>query len=173
METLPKLNSASRHRKFILIRFALVITVSVGLLQVRLAAIYAPPAPSTRLTSNQPEAAAANLEDARLFEQALDAGLLQLDAEGRIRVAPADLPLRQRYARDHPDLLASGAHPPEAWSKTWDDHIRQLHQRLHFSASGRYVRQQIQAFNARQPGFAHIQREGERLIWRNAPSWIR
>ncbi len=173
METLPKLNSVSRHRKFILIRFALVITLSVGLLQARLAAIYAPPAPSTRLISNQPEAAAANLEDARLFEQALAAGLLQLDAEGRIRVAPADLPLRQRYARDHPDLLASGDHPPEAWSKAWDDRIRQLHQRLHFSASGRYVRQQIQAFNARQPGFAHIQREGERLIWRNAPAWVR
>ncbi|NJM11621.1 MAG: hypothetical protein HC889_06835 [Synechococcaceae cyanobacterium SM1_2_3] len=162
METLPKLNSASRRRKFILIRFALVITLSVGLLKARLAAIYAPSTPSIRQAENQEAASSATREDARLFEQALAAGLLQLDAEGRIRVAPADLPLRQRYARDHPDLLASGAHPPEAWSKTWDDRVRQLHQRLHFSASGRYVRQQIQAFNARQPGFAHIQREGER-----------
>lgn len=173
METLPKLNSASRRRKFIVIRFALVITLSVGLLKARLAAIYAPSTPSIRQAENQEAASSATREDARLFEQALAAGLLQLDAEGRIRVAPADLPLRQRYARDHPDLLASGAHPPEAWSKTWDDRVRQLHQRLHFSASGRYVRQQIQAFNARQPGFAHIQHEGERLIWRNALSWIR
>ena len=173
MKTLPKLNSASCHGDFNSIRFTLMIILAVSLLYVRLAAIYAPLTLSTRMTSHQPEAATAYLEDARLFEQALAAGLLQLDAEDRIRVAPADLPLRQRYARDHPDLLASGAHPPEAWSKTWDDHVRQLHQRLHFSASGRYVRQQIQAFNARQPGFAHIQREGERLIWRNAPSWIR
>ena len=170
METLPKLNNTSRHRKFNSIRLALVVILSVGLIYARLAAIYALPALSTRLSSNQDAGSPSSREDARLFEQALAAGLLQLSIDGRIRVAPADLPLRQRYARDHPDLLVSGIRPPDAWSKGWDGSVHQLHQRLHFSASGRYVRQQVQAFNARQPGFAHIQREGERLIWRNTPA---
>lgn len=171
MEMLPKLNNTSRHREFNSIRLALVVMLSVGLLYAWLAAIYAlPPTLSTRLSSNQDAVSPSSREDARLFEQALAAGLLQLSIDGRIRVAPADLPLRQRYARDHPDLLVPGIRPPAAWSKAWDDHVHQLHQRLHFSASGRYVRQQVQAFNARQPGFAHIQREGGRLIWRNTPA---
>ena len=48
-------------------------------------------------------------EDTELFEQALAAGLLRLEADGRIAVAPADLPLRQIYARAYPALLVPRA----------------------------------------------------------------
>ena len=80
-----------------------------------------------------------------------------------------DLPLRQLYAREHPDLLAPRVGRSDRLNGTWDDRVRSLHRALHFSASGRYVRQQVEAFNARQQTFVHIQREGERLIWRDAP----
>lgn len=154
-------------------KFALGVILSVGLLYGRLAAIYAPPPPSIPLASSQDAAPPSNREDARLFEQALAIGLLRLGADGRIEVAPADLPLRRRYALDHPDLLTPDAGLPDQWGTIWDDSARQWHRALHFSASGRYVRQQVEAFNTRQPGFTSIQREGERLIWRTAPMRIR
>ena len=101
-------------------------------------------------------------------DRALAAGLLWLGTDGRIGMAPADLPLRQLYARDHPDLLVPRTGQPDGLNGVWDDRVRQLHQTLYFSASGRYVRQQVEAFNARQPTFVHIRREGERLVWRDA-----
>ncbi|MDS4032249.1 MAG: penicillin-binding transpeptidase domain-containing protein [Candidatus Contendobacter sp.] len=89
-------------------------------------------------------------EDGELFERALAAGLLRLDADGRIAVAPADLPLRRLYAGVHPDLLAPRDGEPDWLSGTWNESVRALYRTLHFGAAGRYVRQQVDIFNGRQ-----------------------
>lgn len=89
-------------------------------------------------------------EDATLFAQALQAGLLRPQADGRLAVAPADLPLRRRYAQEHADLLATAGDGPDWLTGPWDQEIRTLHRVLRFSAPGRYVRQQVETFNSRQ-----------------------
>ncbi len=89
-------------------------------------------------------------EDGELFERALAAGLLRPDADGRIAVAPADLPLRRLYAKTHPDLLTPRDGEPDWLNGVWDESVRALHRALHFGAAGRYVRQQIEVFNSRQ-----------------------
>ena len=89
-------------------------------------------------------------EDAQLFDQALAAGLLRPGEDGRIVAAPADLPLRRLYAREHPEWLAPRDGEPDWLNGPWDEQIRQLHRTLHFSAPGRYVRQQVEVFNSRQ-----------------------
>ncbi len=152
----------------------LLAAVSIGLLYGRLAVLYAPASPAA-----PPEIADKTIptektvrrrEDAELFDQALSAGLLRPDSTGRIAVAPADLPVRQRWASDHPDLLApQGDDEPDWLDGAWDDEVSRLHRALHFSASGRYVRQQIEAVNARRPEFPHIQRQDGRLVWRDRP----
>ncbi|MBK8534133.1 MAG: hypothetical protein IPL59_02870 [Candidatus Competibacteraceae bacterium] len=173
MEPKLKLNEDATHRRGSRpILFALVITVSVGLLYGRLVDIYQrpttlPASPIRRMPDQDPTPPLRR-EDAEVFERALAAGLLWLGTDGRIGMAPADLPLRQLYARDHPDLLVPRTGQPDGLNGVWDDRVRQLHQTLYFSASGRYVRQQVEAFNARQPTFVHIRREGERLVWRDA-----
>ena len=175
MEPKLKLNEGVTHRRGSKpILFALVTAVSVGLLYGRLAAIYDRPtilpAPPIRLTPGHDAAPQPRREDADLFEQALTVGLLWLGADGRIGIAPVDLPLRQLYAREHPDLLAPRVGQPDGLNGAWDNRVRSLHRALYFSASGRYVRQQVEVFNTRQQTFAHIQREGERLVWRDAPT---
>ena len=152
----------------------LLATLSIGLLYGRLAVLYAPTLPAA-----QPETAdktslierpARRREDAELFDQALRAGLLRPDSAGRIAVAPADLPVRQRWVSDHPDLLApQGDDEPDWLDGSWDDEVSRLHRALHFSASGRYVRQQIEAVNARRPEFPHIQWRDGRPVWRDQP----
>ena len=89
-------------------------------------------------------------EDAELFDRALAAGLLRPGADGRIAVAPADLPLRRLYASAHPELLAPRDGEPDWLNGVWNEEIRQLHRALHFSAPGRYLRQQVEVFNSRQ-----------------------
>ena len=89
-------------------------------------------------------------EDAELFDQALAAGLLRPGEDGRIAVVPADLPLRRLYASAHPDLLAPRNSDPDWLRGAWDERIRALHRTLHFGASGRYVRQEVEVFNSRQ-----------------------
>ena len=147
MEPLSKLNRADRQRRILQpILFALFVALSVGLLQRQLSAIYARPAAVPATLAKSP----LRREDAKLFEQALAVGLLRLDEDGRIAVAPADLPLRQTYARAYPELLVPRAGEPDWLGGTWNDEIRQVHRALHFSVAGRYVRQQVEAFNARQ-----------------------
>jgi hypothetical protein len=148
-------------------RFALIpagaAALIVGLLYARLAAIYAPPPAQPR----SEVVAAPPREDAKLFERALAAGLLRPGADGRIAVAPADLPLRQIYQREHPELLTSRHKKPDWLDDRWDDASRRLHRALHFSAAGRYVRQQIEWFNARRsvaPGQAQWVGAGLREI---------
>lgn len=97
-----------------------------------------------------PVAPAPRREDAELFERALAAGLLRLSEDGRVAVAPADLPLMRTDARIHPELLVAPGAGPDWLSGPWNEAIRRTHQALHFSAAGRYVRQQVEAFNARQ-----------------------
>lgn len=89
-------------------------------------------------------------EDAELFDRALAAGLLRSGEDGRLAIAPADLPLRRLYASSHPELLVARNGEPDWLGGLWNDEIRQLHRALHFSASGRYVRQQVETFNSRQ-----------------------
>ncbi|HOW76974.1 MAG TPA: hypothetical protein PK959_13775 [Candidatus Competibacteraceae bacterium] len=146
--------------------------MSIGLLYGRLAVLYAPALPATQPETadktSPTEKTARRREDAELFDQALNAGLLRPDSGGRIAVAPADLPVRQRWASDHPDLLAPQSDDEPDWlDGAWDDEVSRLHRALHFSASGRYVRQQIEDFNVRRPEFPHIQRRDGRLVWRD------
>ena len=97
-----------------------------------------------------PTASPPRREDADLFDRALAAGLLRLGADGRIAVAPADLPLRRLYANERSEWLTPRDGEPDWLSGVWDEQVRQLHRMLHFSPSGRYVRQQIDVFNSRQ-----------------------
>ena len=89
-------------------------------------------------------------EDAELFDRALAAGLLRLAEDGRIAIAPSDLPLRRLYASEHPEFLAPRDGEPNWSSGKWDGEVRALHRTLYFGASGRYVRQQVEVFNSRQ-----------------------
>ncbi len=89
-------------------------------------------------------------EDADLFERSLAAGLLRSGEDGRIAIAPADLPLRRTFARVRPELLAPGDGEHDWLDGPWNAEIQRLHQALYFSATGRYVRRQVATFNARQ-----------------------
>lgn len=122
-----------------------VALLILGLLSLRLAAIYAP----LPVQPRSDPVAAAHREDAELFEHTLAMGLLRPGTDGRIAVAPADLPLRRIFQRDHPDLLTPRYDEPDWLHGRWDDAGRRWHRALHFSAAGRYVRQQIELFNAR------------------------
>ena len=161
MKPIPKLNQgAVRPVRWL----ALGIVLSVALLYGRLAALHARPA---ALPASGPVATPQRREDADLFEQALAAGLLRQCADGRIAVAPADLPLRQSYRREHPEWLAPRHAEPDWLNRPWDDARRQLHRALHFSAAGRYVRQQIAIFNARpseSPGNGRLRWMGTRVM---------
>lgn len=168
MEPKSKLNEAKRSGVFSF----LLMTLSVGLLYGRLAVVYTsaplatPPQPET-VDETYLTQRSRRREDAELFDQALAVGLLRVDRAGRIAVAPADLPLRRRWASDHPDLLAPQSEEPDWLDGSWDNEVGRWHRALHFSASGRYVRQQIEAFNAQRPEFPHIQQRDGRLVWRD------
>jgi hypothetical protein len=168
MEPKSKLNRAKRSGVFLF----LGIILSVGLLYGRLAVLYAPvpltiQRPPEIIDETRVTQRSGRREDAELFDQALVLGLLRVDRAGRIAVAPADLPLRQRWASDHPDLLAPPGEEPNWLDSPWDDEVSRWHRALHFSAAGRYVRQQIEAFNAQRPEFPHIQQRDGRLFWRD------
>jgi hypothetical protein len=146
MEPIPKLNLTGQSRIFSVLLVTVFIAVCVGLLYQRLAAIYVRPSalPKTAVKTPPPR------EDALLFEQALAAGLLRLQADGRIAVAPADLPLRRAYAGLHPDLVVPRAAECDWLDGVWDERVSRLHRVLHFNAAGRYVRRQVDVYNARQ-----------------------
>lgn len=146
MEPIPKLNLSSRPWIFSVLLVVLFITVCVSLLYQRLAVIYTRPNALPKAAVKMPPPR----EDALLFEQALAAGLLRLKADGRIAVAPADLPLRRIYAATHPDLVVPRAADFDWLDRLWDERTSQLHRALHFSAAGRYVRRQVEVYNARQ-----------------------
>ncbi len=145
MEPIPKLNRAGHRRIMRPLLLVLFVASSIGLLHRQLAAIYARPI----AVPAAPVAPLPRREDAQLFDQALAAGLLRL-SDGRIAVAPADLPLRRAYARAYPELLVPRSDGPDWLGGSWDDDSRRIHRALHFSAAGRYLRQQVEAFNDRQ-----------------------
>ena len=150
--------------------FLVAATLSISLLYGRLAALYAPSAPESVSSAELAGPSAGPSEDAQLFAEALRLGLLRADGPGRIAVAPADLPLRRRWLLEHPDLLTpSGADEPNWLDGPWNEEVSRWHRTLHFSASGRYVRQQIEAFNQQRPEFPHIQQREGRLVWRSRP----
>ncbi|HAS52423.1 MAG TPA: hypothetical protein DCS21_12040 [Gammaproteobacteria bacterium] len=154
------------------IAVVLLIVASIGLLYVRLAMLYAPLPPVSQLSSETTTGqsqSSRGREDATLFDQAMAAGLLRWERGGRIAVVPADLPLRHRWAREHPEWLTPHGAEPDWLECSWNDEVSRLHRALHFSASGRYVRQHIDLFNARQPEFPHIQQRDGRLIWHDRP----
>lgn len=147
MKAIPKLNRSGRRRWGGLSVMVVFAAASIGLLQWRLAAIYARP---TAVALAAPASPPSRQEDAKLFAQALAAGLLRPETDGRIMVAPADLPLRQTYAREHPELLAPHSGAVDWLAGAWNEDSQRLHRMLHFSATGRYVRQQVEDFNAHQ-----------------------
>lgn len=142
MKPIPTLNrGAGRPGQWL----ALGIALSIGLIYGRLTAIHARPAAQPVASTMMPPR-----EDADLFAQALAVGLLRQNADGRIAVAPADLPLRHIYQREHPEWLTP-RHAETDWlAGPWNDAVRRLHRALHFSPTGRYVRQRIALFNTRR-----------------------
>ena len=142
MKPIPTLNrGAGRPGQWL----ALGIILSIGLIYGQLAMIHTRPvARPVALPTPPPR------EDADLFAQALAAGLLRRNADGRIAVAPADLPLRHIYQRDHPEWLTPRRAEPDWLTGPWNDAVRRLHRALHFSPAGRYVRQRIALFNTRR-----------------------
>lgn len=150
----------------------LLAALSVLLLTVRLSAIYTPPAAPTSTIDvpvhiPTPATSLKRSEDAELFNAALRVSLLRQDAAGKIMTAPADLPLRRRWAEQQPELLTAVAVGEPDWlAMQWNQEVSRLHRALHFSSTGRYIREQIQAFNEQRRQFLHIQRQGAQLIWR-------
>lgn len=164
MEPISKLNRADRRHRILrpISFFVLCIALSVGLLQRQLASIYARPK-AMAAAPVAPTEPPARREDAELFDRAWAVGLLRPAESGRIAVAPADLPLRQAYARAHPELLVPRAGEPDWLGGVWNDEVRRVHRALHFGAAGRHVRQQVEAFNARQS--TRVRRMGEKFSW--------
>lgn len=83
-------------------------------------------------------------EDKQLFEQALALGLVHLDPQGAIEVAPPDLErLWQTPASQHvaPQVLADW-HP-----RRWDARLSKVNLALHYRLPGRFVRHQIDTYN--------------------------
>lgn len=178
MESKSQLNPASAHwyrleTEWVI--FLVVAAVSMSLLYGRLAAIYRTAnASPQQVTAMRHEATALPIpelrlkEDAALFTQAQRLGLLRIDQVGRIEVAPADLPLRQRWSNEHPDLLvAARAGAPNWLDHGWNEEHSRWHRVLHFSATGRYVRQQIAAFNQQRMEFPYIQWREGKLVWQS------
>ena len=145
MEPILKLNRAGLSPLMRLLAAALFVLVSVGLLRQRLVAIYdrpyALPAP---LLKSPPRR-----EDMLLFERSLAAGLLRVQADGRIAVAPADLSLRQIYASAHPELLTPHVGEPDWLGMGWNEDIAQIHRALQFPAPGLWVREEVGLLNPR------------------------
>ncbi|MDG4553012.1 MAG: hypothetical protein P9E24_02000 [Candidatus Competibacter sp.] len=149
MKSVSTLNRAAPRRLLLPVLFALGVVLGVGALWVRLAAIYTRPAPLPASPARLP-ASPPLREDAALFERSLAAGLLRSDEDGRIAIAPADLPLRRMFARVRPELLVSDNGERDWLDVPWNAEIQRLHQALYFSASGRYVRRQVATFDARR-----------------------
>ncbi len=169
MEPKPRLNPLGSNGIFLL----LLVAVGTGGLYRQLAALYdaadsrlALPPSAESVSQTGAGRSPKRREDAGLFERALEVGLLRMDEAGRLAPAPADLPLQQRWAKEHPDLLVPLGNGPDWRQGFWDDQISRIHRALHFSASGRYVLQEVEWFNAQRPGSA-IQWQKGRLIWRD------
>jgi len=95
------------------------------------------------------------LEDQALFQSLQDQGLVRLNPDGAIELAPRDLP--QWAAAD----AAQRAAALPGWEHVRiDTATRKLFKRLYQQADGAYVRQQIDIFNS----------ERRLLAWRNAAS---
>ncbi|MYN44939.1 hypothetical protein GTP23_07635 [Pseudoduganella sp. FT93W] len=90
-----------------------------------------------------PAAPAAALEDASLFAALQAQGLLRLNAQGSIELAPPDLMQWQLLA---PDQRVDGARVWQAVAH--DAGSRKLLKRLYYQADGAYVRQQVELFNS-------------------------
>lgn len=88
-------------------------------------------------THRVPEHAAVPVEDRALFEAALSRGLIRVAADGRVVIAPVDLPQAMR----------AGAGPAEWSDVRLDEAGRDLLKRLYTKADGHYVREQIRRYN--------------------------
>ncbi len=97
-----------------------------------------------------PEQATVTKEDADLFTAAVANGLLHLAQDGQINTVPADWPRRMRFTQEHPEWLVDL--PSEsAWLRLpWSEEVQAVHRLLYNSVTGRYVRQQADAFNAQR-----------------------
>ncbi|MCP5198139.1 MAG: hypothetical protein H6974_15395 [Gammaproteobacteria bacterium] len=96
-----------------------------------------------------PAGAPPTQEDTDLFAAATAAGLIRLDTNGQITVAPPDLPRWRSFADAHPERLITD--PGDPWLVLpWDDTTQAAHRLLYRSPSGHYLRQQIEVFNTRR-----------------------
>jgi hypothetical protein len=146
MESIPKLNRLRLCQWLWVLFLAVVVASPVALLWQRLRVIYAPP--NRVLATTAPDSA--RREDGVLFKRAVAAGLLRLEKTGQIAIAPIDLPLRRHFALRHPTLLIPRQDEFDWFEQVWDEQLRQLHRALYFSPAGRYIRQEIEHFNASQ-----------------------
>ncbi|MHA4871083.1 penicillin-binding transpeptidase domain-containing protein [Duganella sp. PWIR1] len=90
-----------------------------------------------------PSAAPAALEDQSLFEQLQAHGLIRLNADGAIELAPRDLPQWQAAA------ITERAAELRNWKQvTTGSATQKLFKRLYQQADGVYVRQQIDIYNS-------------------------
>ncbi|MYM37763.1 penicillin-binding transpeptidase domain-containing protein [Duganella qianjiadongensis] len=90
-----------------------------------------------------PASPAAALEDASLFASLQAQGLLRLNSQGSIELAPPDLLQWQELG------TAQRVDGPAAWQDVAHDAAtRKLLKRLYYQADGAYVRQQIDLFNS-------------------------
>lgn len=146
MESILKLNRQYWRRLPWVVLLVVVVASPVGLLWQQLTTIYAQP--NRPLASHAP--ISTRREDDVLFERAVAAGLLRLGKDRQIAIAPIDLPLRRHFALMHPTLVVPAQGECDWFDRVWDEQMRQLHRALYFSAAGRYVRQEIESFNANQ-----------------------
>lgn len=101
-----------------------------------------------------PAAPSPALEDARLFADLQAHGLVRLNGQGSIELAPPDLLQWQALAPDQRVAglqawpLAARASAPDAAASTQEIVTRKLLKRLYYQADGAYVRQQVDLFNS-------------------------
>lgn len=101
-----------------------------------------------------PAAPSPALEDARLFADLQAHGLVRLNGQGSIELAPLDLLQWQALAPDQRVAglqswpLAARATAADASASTQESVTRKLLKRLYYQADGAYVRQQIDLFNS-------------------------
>ncbi|MCA1856287.1 hypothetical protein LE190_10155 [Massilia oculi] len=106
-----------------------------------------------------PAAAPRGLEDARLFAQLQERGLVRLGTDGLAEIAPRDLAAWQAAA-------PSSRAPLPGWEHLHlDEGGRRLLERLYYRADGAFVREQLRVFNSERRLLAWRVRAGGQDRW--------
>ncbi|MEN9868011.1 MAG: hypothetical protein RL748_3601, partial [Pseudomonadota bacterium] len=137
---------------------------------------------SARLASGRHTIGDNRLEDQQLFDAAQQQGLIRLNQQGKVELAPSDLLLARR---------AGVAVPEWAQIDSNNEAVVRLHKRLYTRRDGEFVRAEIGRANAsqlrraacllqptlqrqaclqvEQDTFRHIHIRGKQLVWHSAP----